>query len=401
MGRIYAVVGAGRQGLAAAYDLALFGEADEVRLFDQAAEIANQGKELLIGLFALAGHEGTQVTAAALDASDPDAAQVALVGADAVLSAVPYFLNPGLAKAAVLARASFCDLGGNTEIVKQELALDALAKEHRVTVTPDCGLAPGMANTLAAYLISEVAHPRAVHMRCGGLPQRPQPPLDYMLVFSIEGLTNEYMGDAVVIRDGEIERVPTLTELESLDIAGLGTLEAFATSGGTSTLPETYHGVLDTFDYKTVRYPGHLAKIRVLKELGLLDQTPVVVRTAKGELAEISLRAATMVALTEKLTFDDEPDLVFLRVTCHGEDEGDRPITRSLEILDYHNESTGFTAMERTTGFAAAIVCAHLASGRAPKGAVSLEHAMPGALFLEELKRRSIPVTETTTRSFT
>jgi lysine 6-dehydrogenase len=153
---------------------------------------------------------------------------------------VPYFLNPGLARASIDAGASFCDLGGNTAIVAEELALDALARARGVSVVPDCGLAPGMANTLAAYLIERTHVPRAVHIRVGGLPERPRPPLDYMLVFAIEGLTNEYTGEAIVLRDGKITRIPTLDEVESLEFpAPVGRCEAFKTSGGSSTCPET------------------------------------------------------------------------------------------------------------------------------------------------------------------
>ncbi|MHC4389952.1 MAG: saccharopine dehydrogenase C-terminal domain-containing protein [Planctomycetota bacterium] len=393
MGRTYAVLGAGRQGTAAAYDLAIFGEAKAVRLFDQNQELAEEMAQRVNRLLEAKGCAPV-IEGGGLDATDAAAAAVAVRGADAVLSAVPYFLNLQLAKVCVSEGASFCDLGGNTQIVEQTLALGAEAKAAGVTITPDCGLAPGMANQLAAALIESMADPRAVTVRCGGLPVHPKPPLDYMLVFAIEGLTNEYMGEAIVLREGKVLRVPTLTEVESLTVEGLGELEAFTTSGGTSTCPDTYQGRLERFDYKTVRYPGHVAKIRALKELGLLDLDPVRARTVDGERVQIAPREITHRALTRKLTHEGEPDLVFLRVSCEGRDEAGAAASRTIEIIDRKDEVTGFTAMERTTAYPAAIVCAHLASGAAEKGGVRLERVMEGEHFLSELRKRDIPLRE-------
>jgi lysine 6-dehydrogenase len=395
-GKRYAVVGAGRQGAAAAYDLATAARALEVRLLDRDEALAG---EAAARVDRLAGR--SVALPGALDAGDPAAARRALEGCDAVLSAVPYFLNPALARAAVEVGASFCDLGGNTAVVEEELALDALALERGVSVVPDCGLAPGMANTLAAHLIERIHAPRAAHIRVGGLPQRPRPPLDYMLVFAIEGLTNEYTGEAIVLREGKVARVPTLEELEEVHFPPpVGRCEAFTTSGGTSTCPRTYEGRLATYDYKTVRYPGHCEKIRVLKDLGLLGQEPVEVpvRVGAKETARVAPRALLHSVVAPRLSFPGEKDLVVVRVTVSGEDERGAPVEHRYELVDLFDEATGFSAMERTTAYPAAIVCAYLASGMARKGALPLEKAVPGALFVPEAVRRGLRLRETISR---
>ena len=178
-------------------------------------------------------------------------------GLDGVLSAVPYQLNPGAARAAVRARACFNDLGGNTDVVREELALDRDARAAGISIVPDCGLAPGLGNILAAYLVSACPWANAIRIRCGGLTQTPRPPLGYKLVFNVGGLTNEYSGEAEYLRDGAIVRVPTLSEVESLEFPPpVGKAEAFVTSGGTSTAPTTFQGRLRDLRLQDGALPG-------------------------------------------------------------------------------------------------------------------------------------------------
>ena len=163
-----------------------------------------------------------------------------------------------LARAAIEARTNFCDLGGNNSVVDSELALDAQARAAGINIIPDCGLAPGMVSVLAAHGAARFRRLDELHIRVGGLPQKPRPPLDYQIVFSVEGLINEYVERARVIRDGEIIEVESMTEVESLQFpAPFGQMEAFQTSGGTSTLPETFLGRIRELDYKTIRYTGN------------------------------------------------------------------------------------------------------------------------------------------------
>ncbi|MCK6551042.1 saccharopine dehydrogenase NADP-binding domain-containing protein [Myxococcota bacterium] len=377
----YAVLGAGMQGTAAAYDLARFGDAAEVRLFDvdlSRAEASARRVNELVG--------AVMVRPAHLDARDPSSVQGALEGVHACLSAVPYFLNVALAEAAIAAGACFNDLGGNTNVVEQELALDAKAKARGVSVVPDCGVAPGMANTLAVHGIESLDVAEHVHMRCGGLPQNKALPLGYKKLFSLEGLTNEYFGKAIILRDGKVAEVDTFEELERFVLPEpIGEVEAFTTSGGASTAPYTFAGKLKTYDYKTIRYPGHYEKLKLFKDLGFLELAPV---TVKG--ASVVPRDVFHAIMDRAWDHPAELDLLVLRVDVLGTKDG-RASRYRAEIIDRQDPKTGFSAMERTTAFAAAIVTSLQAHGHTPKGAVPLEKAVGAAEFVRELGRRDIP----------
>lgn len=388
MGYRYLVLGAGMQGTAAAYDFAQFGQAETVILADlelKRAEAAAGRVNRLVGR--------EVARPARVDVADEWALSRALDGADIALSAVPYRFNLGITRAAIAAGTGMCDLGGNTEIVLEQLELDPQARAAGVTIIPDCGLAPGMANTLAVYAMSKMERPREVRIWCGGLPQRPRPPLGYKLVFSIEGLTNEYFGKAYILREGRVQEVETFTELEEIEFPPpVGRCEAFITAGGTSTCPWTFAGRLETYEYKTVRYPGHYEKVKVLLDLGLLDPEPVEVGGVKVSPRELFHRV-----VPPKLAFPEERDLVVLRVACRGEDRG-LPIEVQLDLMEFHDEATGFSAMERTTAFPAAIVAEMIAKGELEQGVVPLERAVPPGPFIAELSRRGFRLTETVRR---
>ena len=181
-----------------------------------------------------------KIQAKQIDVSDYSAVAGLMSGHDAAISCVNYWYNLELSKAAVETQTNFCDLGGNNYVVDSQLALDAEAKRANVNIIPDCGLAPGMVSVLAMHGANRFDTLEEIHIRVGGLPQNPQPPLNYQLVFSVEGLINEYVETARVIRGGEITEVDSMTELESLEFDDFPALEAFQTSGGTSTLPETF-----------------------------------------------------------------------------------------------------------------------------------------------------------------
>ncbi len=376
-----AVIGAGRQGVAAAYDLARFSGAREIRIFDRELELAQAACARINRLVG----GSTRVTAWQLDATNEAAVREALRGVAVTLSAAPYYLNFELARAAVDAGSSFGDLGGNTEIVRRELELDSRARERGVAVVPDLGLAPGLGNTLAVLAMETIDSPRDVRIYCGGLPQTPRPPLGYKLVFSIEGLTNEYFGRAVVLRHGKVCEVETFSELERIEFgAPLGTLEAFTTSGGTSTCPWSFAGRLQNYGYKTLRYPGHYAQMKLLRDIGLLDMEPVRV-----EGTEVVPRALFHALASRVIDFPDDPDLVVLRVCCSGTDNG-RECTATIDIIDYEDQESGFTAMERMTAYPASIACIAMAEGRVAAGAVPLERALESTYVYERLPARGI-----------
>jgi lysine 6-dehydrogenase len=386
------VIGAGMMGSAAAYDMARNAEVEAVTLADMDKARA---KDAARRVNKLAGTK--KVHAAQIDASSERAVRKLMRGHDAALSAVPYFFNVGLAKAAIEARCHFADLGGNNTVVRQELAMGKKAAKNGVAIAPDCGLSPGMASILAGELMRRIGgRAEALKIYVGGLPAKPRPPFNYQLVFSVEGLINEYCEPARVLRYGKLTTVEPLSEPERFHIAGFPELEAFHTSGGTSTLPETFAGQVGECFEKTLRYPGHLAMIRALYDFGLFSSEPR--RIGKTEIAP---RAVTSQLMLEKFT-GDEPDVTIMRVEAHEAApgrlrslvSGEKPRRiASFTMVDRYDPQTRMTSMMRTTAWPAAIVVQMLASGAiAKRGALRQELDIPAGSFLHAMAARGIKI---------
>src|SRR5581483_11373060 len=257
------VIGSGMMGSAAAYDMAKQADVEAVTLADSETKRA---QDVAARVNRITGSR--KVRAITIDASNSKAASKMMRGHDAALSAVPYFLNLGLAKAAIEARCHFADLGGNNTVVRQELALSRKAEQCGVAIAPDCGLSPGMASILGGELVRRLGgRADALKLYVGGLPEKPMPPFHYQLVFSVEGLINEYVEPARILRKGKLVTIEPLTEPEQFHMGGFAPLIAFHTSGGTSTLPETFEGRVGECFEKTLRYPGHYDLLCELKEL--------------------------------------------------------------------------------------------------------------------------------------
>jgi len=380
----YAVLGAGRQGTAAAYDMARFGEAKAVTLIDSDLEAARRSARRVN---ALLGQE--IVEPAHADATDLLALERLLHGVDAFLSAVPYYYNLEITQAALSAGASMCDLGGNTDIARQQHGYDEAARQAGISIIPNCGQVPGMGTTLMVYAAELLGEAVDVYMWDGGIPQTPRPPFNYLLTFHIAGLTNEYAEPAVFLRDWKVTQVDTMTELETVDFPEpIGTLEAFVAGGGTDTMPWTFEGRLRTLQNKTLRHPGHFAQLRAFYDLGLWDMQPLDVNGVKVVPREV------FHALFEpKVVYSEDKDVVIVRVKAVGKKSG-RPATATVEVIDRFDEATGFTAMERGTGWSAAIVADMMARGQTPRGAGGVERMVPAAPFVEALRLRGIPVSE-------
>lgn len=383
MSYTYTVFGAGRQGVAAAYDFAKNGQAELVRLADSDEKVAERAAKRLKKL--LKGGR-TQFEPMRCDVEKRKHVRDAVKGAQVALSAAPYRFNAQLAEWCVESKCSFLDLGGNTDVVRAELKLHKQARKAGVSIVPDCGLAPGLGNHLAAHGVASMDTPQHVHVRCGGLPAQPVGPLGYKLVFNFYGLWNEYRGEAEFLRGGKRVRVPTLTELERFETSTLGPMEACVTSGGTSTCPQTWEGRLESFDYKTIRYPGHWAQIRLLFELGFMDESFDAPDGKRFEPVKLTQRL-----FEQRLAFPEVRDIVLLRVLVRGEHAG-QPRSIQYDVFDRHDEATGFTAMERTTAFPAALVGCFQARGLIEPGARPLEVCVPPQRYLDELAQHGIVV---------
>jgi lysine 6-dehydrogenase len=327
------ILGAGTVGRAAAWDLDRRGH--EVTVADSSEEAASTlGDEI--------GAAWSQI-----DVTNVDAVAAALGRADCVISAVPYVFGEQLARAAIEHRCHYFDFGGNPAIVQRQLLLDAAAREAGVAVVPDCGLAPGFANVVAAGMIAHAPADRLdVQIRVGVLPQQPVGALRYQLAFYAGGLINEYAEPCEVIADGMATAVAPLGRVESVDWPGLGTLEAFSTAGGTSTMCRDYEGRIESLEYKTLRYPGHVAVFAALRELGFFSTVP---------RSGIVPRELLIDLLSERLPAG-EPDVTLARIVVTA------PGYRHDRRLEDRSDDR-FSSLARTTAFPTTALCDLIATG--------------------------------------
>jgi len=387
------VIGSGMMGSAAAYDMARQEQVESVTLADADFKRA---KDVAARVNRITGSK--KVRAVALDASDQKAATRLMRGHNGALSAVPYFLNLGLAKAAVEARCHFADLGGNNTVVRQELALAKKAEQRGVALAPDCGLSPGMASVLGGELVRRLGgRADALKLYVGGLPEKPMPPFHYQLVFSVEGLINEYAEPARILRKGKMVTIEPLTEPEEFHMTGFPPLIAFHTSGGTSTMPETFQGRVGECFEKTLRYPGHYDLLCELKELGMFSGQKMAVNGT-----QLAPRAMLSKIFEGKFA-GKGPDVCIMRIEAHESvhSPGVRGLLgghlqgriASFTLVDHYDPKTDMSAMMRTTAFPASIVLQMIASGAiARRGAVLQERDVPADLFLDEMSRRGIRI---------
>jgi lysine 6-dehydrogenase len=375
------VLGAGLQGSACAYDLLQNPDVTEVRLADLHTDHLAQF---------LAPFSGDRLIFTPLDVRDREAVGALMRQCDSVMSAIPYYFNYELAEQAVDAGVHFADLGGNTEIVFKQKTLDQKAKEKKITVIPDCGLAPGMVNILAEYAIQQLDAVQSVRIFVGGLPQNPEPPLNYQIVYSLEGVLDYYTTLSWVLRDGKRTQVKALSEIEPVQFKGkVGELEGFHTAGGLSTMAFRYEGKIPTMEYKTLRYPGHAKIMEAVRELGLLELNPVDVKGLK-----VVPRDLVVAAMGPRLTKPNGRDLVALRVFAEGTKAG-KPKKVGWELVDFYDEENGISAMERSTGYSLSITGQMQARGEIGKsGVFTPDEAMPPQKYIDELAKRGVMIRE-------
>jgi len=370
----YLVLGSGRQGIAAAWDLKQSGA--EVHIADGNAAAVNSALARL-GMAREAG--------AIVDFQDRDQIVPLLEWADGAVFAADYALNLDLTHWAIEARCNTVDYGGNHDVVHAQHELDAKAKTAGVAIVPDTGLTPGLAGILVAGGVQKLDEAKAASIRVGGLPQHPKPPLNYALIFSVRGLTNEYLEPSVIVTGGRKTTRPSLTGLEKLTFDNRE-FEAFYTSGGVSTLPETFDGVLQELDCKTIRYPGHAALIRFAFDIGFRSEE--VVET-EGE--RFVPRRVFEEMLGRSLPHDP-PDETLLRVTVHGV-RGGAPAEVVYEMVDRYDPKTRFTSMQRTTAWPGSLVLRMITESEiADRGVLYQERVVDADLLVERLAARGVKI---------
>jgi len=379
----YLVLGAGMQGVAAAYDLATHGDADSVILGDNNPDAAKAGANRINSLL-----KQDIVKPSTVDAADSEGLVRLLTNFDGLLSAVPYKFNLDLTKIAILTRTNMVDMGGHTGVVRKQLEMKSDVRQAGISIIPDCGMGPGMNITLALYAISLLDKTDELKIYDGGLPQDPKPPWNYNLFFHINGLINEYDGEAYYLREGKVTQVPALTECEEIEIPPLGRLEAFVTSGGLSTMPWTFEKELKTLENKTLRYSGHCQIFQSYKRLGLFREDPIEINDQKIVPREFLFRL-----LEPQLYHPEAKDICIIHIRANGTRQG-KPARATIHLVDRFDDKTKFRAMEKLTGWHAAIVLELAVKGEINKGVIPIEKALSGERFVELMPKRGWKIEE-------
>jgi saccharopine dehydrogenase-like NADP-dependent oxidoreductase len=372
------VLGSGKIGSIMARDFSESNPGSKVTLGDISEERAKEAASRLSGAY------GTII-----NTSDHETLTEQLSGYDLILGALPGDYGYRALEAAIEAKVDTVDVSFTPENPTQ---LDGDAKRAGVTVIPDCGVAPGLSNILTGYSVSRLDKVQDAHIMVGGIPETRVPPLGYTITWSAEGLIDEYVREVTIIENGEKVQVPALSGLEEIDFPGVGKLEAFYTDG-LRTLAVSFPEVENMWE-KTLRYSGHVEKVRLLRELGFFSGDRVIV-----EGAEVQPRLVTARLLERTLWKPEIGDLLAMNIEVRGEVSGKKAGYRH-RIVDRFNHETAVTAMARTTAYTASIVAGMLAQGtiKSP-GVIPPERLGVKKGFTEnlmaQLKRRGVHIEET------
>jgi saccharopine dehydrogenase-like NADP-dependent oxidoreductase len=301
---------------------------------------------------------------------------------DILVGLAPGRLGYKTVEAAIDAGVNMVDLSYMQE---DPMTLNDRALKAGVTVIPDCGVAPGLSHILVGRAVSMLDKVKNVIILVGGIPQNRIPPLDYKVTWCVEDLIEEYVRRPKIVKNGKTIEAEALDGLEEVDFPGIGKLEAFYTDG-VRTLHHSIKGVENMWE-KTLRYPGHAEKIKLLRDLGFFDETPI---------DGVSSRSLTIRVLERKLSLPEIKDLVAMRVDVDGVKNG-REICYSYILIDYYDDERKVTAMGRTTAYTASAVIQLLARGEIKEaGVIPPERlGMDRKCFeriMEELERDGIRV---------
>jgi len=357
------VLGAGMMGRVIAYDLCKHSNFDNITIADKDKKTIVSAEKFL---------EKQEVNYDIINLEKPDDIVKHFQKNDICISAIPYTFNYMLSKLAVETNTHFLDLGGNNTIVSRQKTLSKKAEKKGVTIIPDCGLAPGMTSVIVRDLVDTLDYVDFVKIRVGGLPVDPKPPLNYQIVFSPNGLINEYVEDAIVLDHGKIIQKKSMTEIEEVVFPSpFGKMEAFVTSGGCSTLPYTFRDKIKYLDYKTVRYPGHCEKFKPL-----LNLEP---------------RERLINYLTKNLPAN-EKDVVLVKVLSKSKKD-DSDVELEYTIVDYYDDKNNITSMMRTTAYPTSIIAQLIEQNIISKrGVFCSEEIVPPTIFFNGLEKRNIKI---------
>lgn len=369
------VLGAGLVGAPMAFDLEKT-EGFEVTVIDYCENSLKQ-------------FEGSKIITKQADLSKPENLKKEVAEFDLVLNALPGFMGFQTFKTVIEAGKDIIDIAFFPE---DPLQLDDLAKEKNVTAIMDIGVAPGMSNLLAGYVNSILDKTTNILIYVGGLPIIREWPYEYKAVFSPIDVIEEYTRTARYIENGELVCREALSDPEFIDFPGVGTLEVFNTDGLRSLM---YTIDCPNMKEKTMRYPGHIEKMRVLRETGLFSEEPI----------EINGQKIRPIDFTSKLLFpmwemkEGDKDLTVMKIIIEGEKDG-KEVKYEYDLLDKFDTKTDTHSMARTTGYTATAAIRMFAAGLFkekgvfPPELIGKNHDCV-KFILDDLKQRNIDYIET------
>ena len=375
------VLGSGLMGKEAARDLAASEGVTSVGLADIDLKRAQAICDQL---------DSPKLTAYQVNATDEQELANYMMQFDVIINALFYSFNEIVAKTAIKVGVNSVDLGGHIgHMTDRVLAMHDDAKKAGVTLIPDLGVAPGMINILSGYGAGKLEKLESIKLYVGGIPVKPGPPLEYNHVFSMEGVFDHYTDPSLIIRNGIKQEIPSLSEVERVHFEKFGPLEAFHTSGGTSTLSISYPD-LKTLEYKTIRYPGHAEKFKLLVDLNLTRMDYEV--KVNGRM--INPREVLLKVLDPIVELGKKDDAVLLRVIVSGKKNGEAA-SYEYEMTKYKDRKTQVTAMARATANTISVVAQMIGSGTiSMKGVYPPEKIVTGDIYIKEMAKRGVTIIE-------
>lgn len=369
------VLGAGLVGTPMALDLAK-DEDIQVCVADKNADALKK----------IEGHDG--IVTRTCDLSDAKTIETAIRDYDLVVNAVPGFMGFKTLEAIISCGKNVVDIAFFPE---DPFSLDNLAKQKGVTAIVDCGVAPGMSNMLTAHADRLLDKTFSAITYVGGLPKVRNWPFEYKAVFSPVDVIEEYVRPAFYVENGALVKRPALSDPEYIDFGGLGTLEAFNTDGLRSLIKTMD---IPNMKEKTLRYPGHIEKMKFLRESGFFSQ----------EAVEVDGHKVRPLDVTSKLLFpmwkleEGEVDFTVMKIMVEGEKEG-KNIRYVYDLLDQYDPATRVHSMARTTGYTATVVARLVKEGLFDKKGIIPPEIIGKdkacmAFVLEGLKKRHIHYVE-------
>ncbi len=307
---------------------------------------------------------------------------------DLAIGALPGAIGYRVCKASIVASVSLVDVSFLPENI---MKLNQAALKAGVSILPDCGMSPGLSSILVGHAVSKLDEVESVHMLNGGIPEKPVPPLDYVITWSAKDLIELYTRKVNIVRGGKRTRVEAMSGLEQIVFPGVGELEAFYTDG-LRTLLQTVKVAKEMWE-KSLRYPGHIEKIKLLKTLGFFEERPIEVDGTR-----VNPRELTAKLLERKLKRPGIRDVVPMLVEVSGLKNGEN-VTYTYHMLDHFDKKRKVTALARTTAYTTSVVAQLVASkmikekGVIPPEKLGMNETIYKK-FMDLMKKRRIVVRE-------